>query len=453
MSFRKDFLWGTATASYQVEGAAYRDGKGLQIWDVFCKTPGKILDGSSGDRACEHYDRYKEDVKLMASLGIKAYRFSISWARILPDGTGAVNQKGLGFYGKLIDELLTYGIEPCITLYHWDLPYELYIRGGWMNPDIVKWFAEYARIVVEAFSDKVSKFITFNEPQCFIGLSHVMGEHAPGLKNPLKDTFLMAHHVLMAHGAAVQAMRAAAKRPVEIGYAPTGAMYYPATQCREDIEAARIKTFSTPENADNWSWNIGWWSDPVMLGSYPEDGMERYREYLPRIGQGDLELMCQPIDFYGQNIYNGQCIKAGKDGGPVIVDRETGAGKTAAGWPVTPECLYWVPRFLYERYKKPIYITENGLSCHDVVSLDGKVHDPNRIDFTARYLRELKRAAEDGVDIRGYFHWSLMDNFEWAKGYTERFGLIYVDYASQERILKDSAYWYKEVIADNGERL
>lgn len=317
-----------------------------------------------------------------------------------------LNEKGIAFYNHLIDELLANDIEPYITMYHWELPYELYKRGGWMNPQIVEWFGAYAKLLAERFSDRVTHFFTMNEPQCFVGLGFVSGEHAPGLKSPLKDTFQMAHNAMKAHGRAVQMLRAHAKQSLMIGYAPTGSMRYPETEKPEDIEAARQDLFALTDDLSNWHWNVSWWSDPVLLGKYPEEGLEKY----------------------------------------------AGFPKTAMDWPVTPESLYWGPKFLYERYKKPIYITENGLSCHDVISLDGKVHDPNRIDFLARYLHELKRAANE-IDLRGYFQWSLMDNFEWAKGYSDRFGLVYVDYQTQKRVLKDSAYWYQQVIKENGENI
>ena len=257
---------------------------------------------------------------------------------------------------------------------------------------------------------------------------------------------------MKAHGRAVQMLRQYAKQPVWIGYAPTGSMCYPETDTPEDIEVARQMLFSLQTNKRNWTWNVSWWSDPVLLGHYPEEGLKLYEAYLPKITEEDRKLIAEPIDFYGHNIYNGRCVRMGKEGKPEEVQRYAGFPKTAIDWPVTPKCLYWGSKFLYERYKKPIYITENGLSCHDTVSLDGKVHDPNRIDFLARYLHELKRAADE-VDIRGYFQWSLMDNFEWAKGYTERFGLIYVDYRTQQRILKDSAFWYRDIIQTNGEGL
>ncbi len=283
----------------------------------------------------------------MKEMGLKAYRFSIDWSRVLPEGFGRVNEKGIEFYNHLIDELVENKIEPYITLYHWELPYEIYKRGGWVNPQIVEWFGAYAKLVAERFSDRVSHFFTLNEPQCFVGLGFLTGEHAPGVKAPLRDTFEMAHNAMKAHG---------------------------------------------------------------------------------------------------------RCFRMGEDGKPQEVCRYEGFPKTATQWPVTPECLQWGPKFLYERYHKPIYITENGLSCHDVISLDGKVHDPNRIDFLARYLRELKKAAEE-VEIRGYFQWSFMDNFEWSKGYSDRFGLVYVDYRNQQRIMKDSAFWYKHVIETNGAEL
>ena len=452
MSFSKDFAWGAATSSYQIEGAAGIEGKGLDIWDVYTKEPGHIFEEHTGDTACDHYHRFREDVALMKEMGLKAYRFSINWSRVLPEGTGRVNEAGIAFYSDLIDELLKNGIEPYITLYHWELPYEIYKRGGWMNPEIVEWFGAYAKLVAERFSDRVTHYFTLNEPQCFVGLGFLTGEHAPGLKSPIQDTFEMAHNALKAHGRAVQMLRQYGKQPLTIGYAPTGSMCYPETEKPENIEAARQMLFSMQPDDRNWTWNVAWWSDPVLLGHYPEEGMKRYEKYLPRITDADMKLISEPIDVYGQNIYNGRCIRMGENGKPEDVKRYDGFPKTAIDWPVTPECLYWGPKFLYERYGKPIYITENGLSCHDTISLDGKVHDPNRIDFLARYLHELKKAAGE-IDLRGYFQWSLMDNFEWAKGYSERFVLIYVDYRTQERIWKDSAYWYRDLILGNGENL
>lgn len=450
MGFAKDFVWGAATSSYQIEGTGRDSGKGQNIWDVFTKEPGRVYEGHTGDIACDHYHRFREDVAYMKELGLKGYRFSIDWSRVLPEGTGKVNEKGIDFYNALIDELLEQGIEPYITLYHWELPYEIYKRGGWMNPEIVEWFGQYARLVAERFSDRVKYFFTLNEPQCFVGLGFLQGCHAPGVKAPLRDTFEMAHNALKAHGRAVQMLRAYGKQNVQIGYAPTSGMCYPEKETPKDIEAARKALFALPDDLSNWTWNVSWWSDPVILGKYPEEGMKKYEKYLPVITDEDMKLISQPIDFYGQNIYNGRCIRMGTDGRPEEVRRPAGFPKTATNWPVTPEALYWGPKFLYQRYRKPIYITENGMACHDTVSQDGKVHDPNRIDFLARYLKNLKRAAEE-IDIRGYFQWSLMNNFEWDKGYAERFGIIYVDFETQERIWKDSAYWYRDLIRRNGD--
>lgn len=454
MSFRKDFVWGAATASYQVEGAAYEDGKGLNIWDVFCKEDGHVYEHHTGDVACDQYHRYKEDVAIMKELGLKAYRFSVNWARILPEGTGKVNEKGLAYYDNLVNCLIENGIEPYMTLYHWDLPYALHQRGGWLNPQSPEWFYEYAKLMAAHFSDRVSHFFTFNEPQCTVGLGYVTGEHAPGLKVGPYDYFSIWHNVLKAHGRGVQAIREAAVRPVEIGMAPCGALYYPATDSKEDIEAARKANFSLPEaDIRAVSWDVAFCADPVFLGQYPEDIMKSFGQYFPKNAEKDLELISQPLDFYGQNMYNAVPVRADENGNPVRVDRYQGFPKTAIQWPVTPEVLYWAPKFLYERYQKPFYVTENGMSSHDWVSLDGKVHDASRVDFMHRYLREFKKAAADGVDLRGYFAWSLMDNFEWAYGYSERFGMVYVDYQTQKRTVKDSGLFYKDVIASNGEIL
>ena len=447
MAFKKDFAWGVATSAYQIEGAWNEDGKGLSVWDTFTHEPKHISDNSTGDVACDHYHRYREDVKLMKEMGIRAYRLSICWSRIFPNGVGEVNEKGVKYYSDLFDVLLENGIEPYVTLFHWDYPYELQKKGGWLNDDSVQWFANYAAKVVELYSDRVKNFITFNEPQCFVGLGYYTGIDAPGLKVSRKEILQICHNVLKAHGAAVIAMRANAKQPIKIGYAPTGSSLYTNTESPEDIEATRKQFFTCPPlNNGNFLWSIAWWCDPVFLGQYPADAMEMYKEYLPEITEEDMKLISQPIDFYGQNVYNGKAVKAGADGKPEFVERKPGFPKTAIQWPVTPEALRWGPKFLYERYKVPICITENGMSCHDAVSLDGKVHDPNRIDFLHRYLLELEKATDEGVPVEAYFLWSFMDNFEWICGYAERFGLVYVDFETQERIPKDSAYWYKEWI-------
>ena len=343
MGFSENFVWGAATSAYQIEGAVKEDGKGEHIWDVYVKEPGHIYGGHNGNSACDHYHRFREDVSIMKEIGIMAYRFSIDWSRVLPEGFGSVNESGIAFYDSLINELLKNGIEPYITLHHWELPYEIYKRGGWMNPQIVEWFGEYARLIAGRFSDRVTHFFTLNEPQRFVGLGYLTGDHAPGIKAPLRDTFEMAHNALKAHGRAVQMLRQYGKQKLTVGYAPTCGMCYPETEKAEDIEAARQALFAMNQDDRNWTWNVSWWSDPVLLGNYPEEGLKRYEPYLPRITDEDMKLIAEPIDVYGQNIYNGRCIRMGRDGMPEEVKRCEGFPKTAVLWPVTPEALYWGP--------------------------------------------------------------------------------------------------------------
>lgn len=447
--FPKNFVWGVASSAYQIEGRDKNDGAGECIWDEFC-LEGKVYGGQDAFMSCDHMHRYQDDFALMRLLGIRHYRFSLSWARLIPEGTGAVNEKGVALYRDMILEMKKNGITPYITMYHWEMPKALQNQGGWLNEASIQWFAEYAKVVAENFSDLCEYFITFNEPQCFIGLGNLSGVHAPGLKMTIKDTFQMVHNMLKAHGTAVKVLRANAKQKIKVGYAPTCGVAYPASKKPEDIEAARKVYFGFNNPMDNWTWNVSWFSDPVLLGKYPEEGMKKFAAYLPKITPEDMELISQPLDFMGQNIYNGYAIRAGKNGEPKYVEREPGAAKTAVQWPVTPECLYWGMKFLYERYKTPIYITENGMSCHDMISADGRVHDQNRIDFLDAYLGELSKAFEEGIDVRGYFLWTFLDNFEWEKGYNERFGLIHVDFTTQKRLVKDSAYWYQKVIETNG---
>ena len=451
MSFPEGFIWGAAAASYQIEGGAYDDGKGLSVWDTLCRQPGRIYGGHSGEIACDHYNRYPQDVALMREMGLMAYRLSVSWPRVLPDGVGAINEQGLSFYDRLIDVLLEAEITPYVTLFHWDFPYELYCRGGWLNPSSQEWFAEYTAVLVDRLSDRVQYWMTLNEPQCFVGLGMLEGIHAPGDKLGLAEVLQAGHHALLAHGRAVQVIRARAKSEPIVGYAPTGTPVMPVDENDpENIEAARRAMFAV--NKRN-CWNISWWSDPVILGHYPEDGLSTYGAAAPKVKESEFEIMCQPLDFYGTNIYNGWSIGRNERGRFRNVGRPAGHAVCANKWPVTPRALYWGPRFYYERYQLPITITENGLSSQDWVAVDNQVHDPQRIDFTTRYLREFRRAGEDGVPIEGYFHWSIFDNFEWAEGYNERFGLVYVDYQTQQRTVKDSGWWYRTVIESNGEVL
>ena len=447
--FQKDFVWGVATSAYQIEGTDPDDGRGDCVWDTFVKN-GRVYNEQDAFTACDHMHCYKEDFALMRELGIKHYRFSLSWARILPEGTGEVNEKAIKMYRDMILCMKENGITPYITMFHWEFPQKLYERGGWLNPDVVTWFGDYAALVAERFSDLCEYFITINEPQCCIGLGHLSGVHAPGVKLNISETFLAAHHLLMAHGQAVKQLRAHAKQPIRIGFAPTGGVAYPYTDSPEDIEAAKKVYFGFYNPMDNWTWTVSWFSDPVFLGHYPEEGLKKFEKYLPEIKPEDMALIHQPIDFMGQNIYNGYYVRAGADGEPEFVKRAPGFPKTAAEWPVTPDAFYYGIRFLCERYPYPLYITENGMSCHDAVSADGKVHDPNRISFLDAYLGAMQRARDEGADIRGYFQWTFMDNFEWSEGYSERFGIVYVDFETQQRIPKDSAYWYRKVIQTNG---
>ncbi len=450
MAFPKGFVWGAAAAAYQVEGAAYEDGKGLSVWDTFCKRKNAIWSAHHGDVACDHYHRYREDVGLMKQMGLQAYRLSVSWPRVIPNGTGSVNAKGLDFYSRLVDELLGAGISPYVTLFHWDYPYELYCRGHWMNPDSSKWFADYTQVVVDALSDRVKHWFTLNEPQVFIGLGHQNGIHAPGDKLDMRHLLRIGHNVLLSHGRATQVIRSRSKQAALVGYAPVAVVKSPASERPEDIKAARDASMSCAEGN---LWNNTWWMDPVYLGKYPEDGLKVYAADLPEIGADDMATIHQPVDFCGFNIYFGDRVEADANGKTRTVEYPVGYPRTLIRWPVTPESIYWGAKFMHERYGKPIYVTENGLSNQDWIHLDGQVHDSQRIDFLTRYLREFRRAGEDGIDIRGYFQWSIMDNFEWAEGYRERFGLIFVDYPTQKRVLKDSAHWYAELIKDNGAKL
>lgn len=449
MSFRKDFLWGVATAAHQIEGAYNEDGKGMGVWDELVNVPGRVKYSENGNIACDHYHRYKEDVKIMKELGIKSYRFSISWPRVLPNGTGAVNEKGLQFYSDLVDELLANGIEPLPTLFHWNYPMALYNQGGWLNDESPLWFEEYTKVIVEKLSDRVKYWITFNEPQMFVLLGHMIGMHAPFLKLSQKEIARISHNVLLSHGHAVKTIRKYGKQSAKIGYAPNGPCYSPTAETEEAIEEARAKSFKCADI--DFTMSTTWWSDPIILGEYPKDAMEFLGENAPEIKEGDMELISQPIDFYGLNLYSSKSTYG--DPTKYVENAYQGCPRTTMNWPVTPDCMYWTPKFLYERYKLPILITENGMAGTDWTSLDGKVHDPQRIDFLNRYLREFKRAADSGVDIIGYCCWSFMDNYEWAEGYGMRFGLVYIDFRTLERTIKDSGFWYKSVIESNGESL
>lgn len=397
MSFRKDFVWGAATAAYQIEGAAYEDGRGESVWDVHChdtrKNPeGKqnILDGETGDVSCDFYHHYKEDIQRMKNMGLKAFRFSISWSRVLPDGTGRVNEKGLQFYSDLVDALLEAEIEPWVTLFHWDFPQQLQIRGGWQNPESPEWFAEYTKVIVDRLSDRVSHWMTLNEPQCHLIIGHVQGNCAPKLRLTEPEYLLAIHNHLKAHGRAVQVIRKYAKKKPEIGVAFCFGSSVPVSDQPEDVKAARIATLRE-DTKDLWA--VSWWLDPVILGHYPEKGMEAYGENCPEELRNpeDLKLISEPLDFLGINVYQSGRVESDGRGGISRGEeslRSTGDCNEVAGDTGESVLCTEVPA---GKYKLPIVITENGLSCPDWVFLDGKVHDPMRIDFMHRYLSCLKK--------------------------------------------------------------
>ncbi len=455
MPFQPDFFWGAGSAAYQTEGAWFEDGKGASIWDEFCHTSGRIKNGETGDTAADAYHRSETDLALIQKLGLNAYRFSVSWPRILPEGRGQVNEKGLSYYDRIVDGLLDIGVTPFITLYHWDLPLALERKGGWENRNTAETFADYAALIARHFNGRVNHYITLNEPQCFLGMGYGSGVHAPGKKLTSDTLAQCIHHVLLANGSAASAMRAAVSAPLQIGLASTGKICYPASydQNGENHESCGGISLQTAYDAtfalkDDWTFSHVWLFDAAVFGRYPEE-LEAFQRLNDTMTAQDRSVITEPMDFIGLNAYSGTPV----DSFGNRVHKSPGFPRTAIKWPVTPGCLYFGPRFLYERYKLPVIVTENGQSCNDRVFLDGAVHDPDRIDFLTRYLRALRRAAEDGVPVKGYFHWSLTDNFEWHSGYDERFGLVYVDYETQTRMIKDSGYWYRDMIKNNGNLL
>lgn len=445
--FGKNFVWGAATSAYQIEGAAYEDGKGLNIWDVFCKQEWRIFENNSGDTACDHYHRMEEDVELMVRLGIKAYRFSINWARLLPDGIGRVNQKGIDFYNRLIDLLIKNGIEPYITLFHWDLPYELYLRGGFLNREIADWFAEYAELVGKSFGDRVTHFMTINEPQVVVGLGYQDGAFAPGLRLHRDEVLRAGHNLLLAHGAAVKALRKSCAKKPEIGIVMATTPHLPV---RKELKEAAINSYGKTD-INSFVYADCYWLDPIVYGKYPEPVENYIRERgLPLLD--DMELISEPIDFIGSNIYQGNYYDEDAAGNVLSVPNADGYPRTPNGWKITPNALYWGAVENCTRYKLPYYICENGTALNDYPLSDGKIHDDNRIEYLKNYLAGLEKAKDEGYDIRGYFAWSLLDNFEWASGYRDRFGLIYVDFETKERIIKNSGYWYRDFITQQSQK-
>jgi len=443
-TYPQSFAWGAATSAYQIEGAWAADGKGESIWDAFCRRESVTFAGHDGRIACDHYRRSEEDVGLMREIGLNAYRFSIAWPRILPDGTGAINSRGLDFYDRLVDALLAAGIQPWATLYHWDLPLTLCHRGGWLNAESPQWFADYTQAVVTRLGDRVRHWITLNEPQCFIGLGLLNGLHAPGLKLDWPDVLRAGHHALLAHGRAVQVLRGGGGDRFKIGWAPVGGARVPATNSPADIAAARQAMFAITERS---IWATTWWADPVMLGRYPEDGLRIFGAAASAHSEEEMRIISTPVDFYGTNVYSAQIVAAGPDGCPRQIPPPPGVPMNMYYWPVLFDALHWCVRFLHERYGKPVVVTENGTSSMDWVNADGRVQDPQRIDYLRRQLQGLASAMQAGVPVEGFFVWSLLDNFEWHEGYRQRFGLIHVDFETGRRTLKDSALWYRDFIS------
>jgi len=438
-AFPRDFLWGVSTSSYQIEGAWNEDGKGPSIWDTFSHTPGRVKEGHTGDLACDHYHRYKEDVALMRELGVGAYRFSTSWPRLFPEGRGKPSPKGRAFYDRLIDELLAAGIQPWLCLYHWDLPQALQDRGGWTNRDLPLHFTDYAAFVADAYGDRVEHFVAMNEPNVVALLGHLLGVHAPGVnhleaffrgKRHLQGVFRVIHHLNLAQGMALahlRGMNAAWQLGTVLNLQPV----HPETESEADRgAAARLDTF--------WNRSV---LEPLLNGQYPGELEEVYEA---AVRAGDLELIKQPLDFLGLNLYTRFLVRA--DSGPIGMAQGTppaGAKLTAMGWEVVPEALYEQLTELRTRYDNPrVFVTENGAAFSDTP----EGHDPERIAFLGGYLGALHRALEEGCNVGGYFVWSLLDNFEWAEGYTKRFGLVYVDFETQKRTPKASYRWFQELI-------
>ena len=441
LTFPPQFYWGTATASYQIEGGWNEDGKGESIWDTFSHTPGKIRDGSTGDVACDHYHRWKEDVALMKEIGCNAYRFSISWPRVIPKGKGKVNPLGLSFYDRLVDALLEANITPFITLYHWDLPQALQDEGGWANRDTAYYFAEYASVIAHKLGDRVKHWITHNEPWVVAWIGYGWGEHAPGIRNE-KVAIQVSHHLLLSHGLAVEVLRDISPDS-EIGITLNLSPIHPASDSEEDkLAASRQDGFLNR-----------WFLDPVFRGHYPPDILELFSANAPKVMPGDMAIIARRVDFVGINYYSRGIVRFNPKAGPLQAEgvAPEGAEFTEMGWEIYPPGIYEIIMRVWKDYQpKKIYITENGAAFADEIAPDGGVHDPKRIDYLREHFIQAHRAIEEGANLCGYFIWTLMDNFEWAHGFTKRFGIVYTDYPTQRRIMKDSALWYKNVIKENG---
>jgi beta-glucosidase len=435
-AFPADFVWGAATASYQIEGAANEDGRGESVWDRFCATPGKVRNGDDGAIACDFYHRYRDDIVLMRELGIDAFRFSIAWPRVIPGGRGPVNAKGLDFYDRLVDELIGNGITPYVTLFHWDTPQPIEDAGGWPARDTVEAFAAYVEAVAGRLGDRVGHWITHNEPWVVSWIGYGWGHHAPG-RTSEADALATAHHLLVSHGRAVEILRELSPN-AEVGITLNLDYAYAAGEDEGDEAAA--------------AWVDGfhnrWFLDPLFKGAYPDDMLEAWRDVLPEIHDGDLETIAAPIDFLGVNNYTSPLVAADTDGGRSRIVHRGDVDLTDMGWEVVPDGLRDLLLRLARDYApKAIYVTENGAAYPDVRGHDGSVSDPERQAYFEGYIGAAAEACASGVPLKGYFAWSLLDNFEWAWGYWKRFGLVYVDYATLERVPKGSFYWYRDLIA------
>jgi beta-glucosidase len=443
-AFPKDFRWGVATAAYQIEGGVNEGGRGKSIWDTFTRVKGAIQNGDTGDVACDHYHLWREDVQLMKRLGVKNYRFSIAWPRVVPNGAGPTNQAGLDFYERLVDELLKKGIEPFVTLYHWDLPQALQDKGGWANRETTDAFASYIDVVSKRLSDRVKFWATHNEPMVVANLGHTSGEHAPGIKEPL-TALKVSHHLLLSHGKAVQALRANDKTKAKIGIVNVAMRIEPASDKEEDVKAA--KRFDGIVNR--------WYCEPVFKGSYPQDALDFYAGLLRNQNflsaqEGDMKIIQTPIDFLGLNYYTRLVIGAGPDFPLFMKFQPPQFETTEMGWEVYPNGLYEVMKRAHQEYApKEIFITENGAAYKDELTKEGKVADEKRVTYLHEHFLQAHRAIQDGVPLKGYFVWSLMDNFEWAYGYSKRFGLVHIDYTTQKRTVKRSGEWYAQVMKQN----
>jgi beta-glucosidase len=441
MTFPLDFLWGAATSSYQIEGGGLSEGRGECIWYRFSHTPGNVKNDDNGDLACDHLHRYRDDVALMAQLGLKAYRFSTAWARVLPNGTGAVNPAGLDFYDRLTDELLRHHLQPFLTLYHWDLPQALQDRGGWENPDSAHWFADYTDVMTRRLGDRVKTWITLNEPWCIAILSNLIGEHAPGKRDPV-SAYRVAHHLHLAHGAAMQVIRRNAPG-VPAGITLNLTPADPASDSDPDRQAAAYFD----------GWFNRWFLDPVFKGEYPDDMVELFTPILGGLDLDAVKAAAQPMDFLGINYYSRAVVRQNRDPNsplPFESIRPDGSEYTAMNWEVSPASLTSLLVRVQHDYAPPVmYITENGSAYDDPPPVEGLVDDPPRRAYLEAHLRACHAAIEQGAKLGGYFAWSLLDNFEWAHGYEKRFGIIHVDFATQQRTLKRTAAYYRDVIARN----